>query len=71
MPDGRGGGREASRAFAFADYLRSGETRVNMMHDPSHNACHHGGRARARQSYADRCAIRAQDGRGAAKRASI
>ena len=34
LPDGRAV-VEKFAAFAFADYLRSGETRVNMMHDPS------------------------------------
>ena len=34
LPDGRAV-VEKFAAFAFADYLRSGETRVNMMHDPA------------------------------------
>ena len=34
LPDGRSV-IERFASFAFADYLRSGETRVNMMHDPS------------------------------------
>ena len=34
MPDGAAV-VERFASFAFADYLRSGETRVNMMHDPS------------------------------------
>ena len=34
LPDGRAV-VEKFASFAFADYLRSGETRVNMMHDPA------------------------------------
>ena len=34
LPDGRAV-VEKFAAFAFADYLREGETRVNMMHDPA------------------------------------